>query len=67
MSRRRFSRRERAVLHFFAGGKCESCGEELRRDWHADHVKPWSKAGATDVANGQALCATCNLKKGNRE
>lgn len=34
--------------------------------WHADHVSPFSRGGATDVANGRALCARCNLAKGNR-
>lgn len=34
------------------------------RDWHADHATPYIKGGATDVVNGQALCPTCNLKKG---
>jgi superfamily II DNA or RNA helicase len=35
-------------------------------NWHADHIVPHSKGGDTDVLNGQALCPTCNLKKGNR-
>src|SRR5690606_30104317 len=39
---------------------------ELEPGWHADHVKPWSSGGPTDVINGQALCPACNLRKGNR-
>src|SRR5258706_611442 len=29
-------------------------------------MRAWSRGGATDVVNGQALCPACNLKKGNR-
>ena len=32
----------------------------------ADHVKAWSKGGATDIANCQMLCKTHNREKGNR-
>ena len=32
----------------------------------ADHVTPWSKGGATDIANCQMLCRTHNRAKGNR-
>ena len=61
--RRRFSNRERKALYKAAGGRCEQCGDKLRRGWHADHVHPYSKGGETDVLNGAALCPTCNLKK----
>ena len=42
-----------------------------RRVWKlsemdADHVTPWSKGGATDIANCQMLCKTHNRAKGNR-
>lgn len=41
------------------------CGVSLTSEnYHADHVIPFSLNGATDVANGQALCANCNIKKG---
>lgn len=64
-SRRRFNSRERAALYLLAGGKCSICGVDLEAGWHADHVMPWIRHGQTDVINGQALCPTCNLKKGN--
>lgn len=32
----------------------------------ADHVTPWSKGGATNIANCQMLCKTHNRAKGNR-
>lgn len=63
--RRTFNRRERAALIAVSDGLCEKCGTELPANWHADHVIPWSRGGATDVTNGQALCPTCNLTKGD--
>lgn len=66
MERRRFNGREKTALYLAADGRCESCGVELEPGWHADHVQPYSRDGKTDVINGQALCPTCNLKKGNR-
>jgi hypothetical protein len=65
-SRRRFSRRERAALLIFAEGRCTHCGAELPLSFHADHLEPWAQGGRTDVVNGQALCETCNLRKGDR-
>lgn len=32
-------------------------------NFHADHIVPWSAGGKTTVANGQLLCAKCNLAK----
>lgn len=66
VTKRRFSKRERVALWLAADGKCESCGVELSEGWHADHVHPWSRGGETDVVNGAALCARCNLKKSNK-
>lgn len=63
---RRFNNSQRVALYLAAGGRCCECGVLLQSSWHADHVHPYSKGGATDVANGQALCPQCNLKKGNR-
>lgn len=63
--RRLFSRLQRKILLFVAGGRCEICGKKLGKDFHADHVVPFSMAGQTLVDNGQALCVKCNLKKGS--
>lgn len=63
---RRFSGSQRIDLFLRADGRCQECGEVLGNGWHADHVVPWSLGGATDVANGQALCGPCNLRKGTR-
>jgi 5-methylcytosine-specific restriction endonuclease McrA len=62
---RRFNRRQHIVLYLASDGYCEMCGKELKPSWHADHIEPWSRGGSTDVVNGQALCPTCNLKKGD--
>ena len=64
--KRTFSKREKQALYIVADGKCEICGCELEPGWHADHIQPFSKGGETDVVNGQALCAKCNMQKGNR-
>lgn len=63
---RRFSGSERVALYLAAGGRCCKCGRELEPGWHADHVYPWIAGGPTSVSNGQALCDTCNLRKGSK-
>ena len=63
--RRRFNTRERTALYLAADGHCTLCGTELEPGWHADHRDPYTAGGPTDVTNGQALCPTCNLKKGS--
>ena len=65
--RRRFNGRERIALYLSQNGHCAICGNELEPGWHADHIKAWSHGGPTDTINGQALCPTCNLKKGNKD
>lgn len=45
------------------GGKCRMCGE-LGEEF--DHVIPWSKGGASTVANVQLLCGPHNSQKGAR-
>lgn len=64
--RRLFSRREKNALYLAQDGKCALCGASLDDGWHADHIDPYSHGGETDITNGQALCPTCNLKKGNK-
>lgn len=65
--RRRFNASERAALFLAADGRCSRCGADLESGWHADHITPYAAAGPTDVLNGQALCAPCNLKKGSQQ
>lgn len=64
--KRYFSKRQRMILALRAGGTCERCGSSLHRGFHGDHVRPFIQGGATTLNNGQALCASCNLKKGAR-
>ena len=69
-SRRAFSETQRVEIYNRANGLCQSCkspaGTDLGINVHFDHVMPWSKGGPTTVDNGQLLCPTCNLRKGNR-
>lgn len=65
VDRRRFSRLEKAALWVAEGGACAGCGVALAGSWHGDHVEPYARGGVTDVVNGQALCRSCNLKKGD--
>ena len=64
--RRWFSKRQRLILKLLSGGKCRICGRALKANFHADHIKPFSRGGKTITANGQALCPECNLLKGNK-
>lgn len=64
--RRRFNKAERVALYWVADERCENCGAPLAESFHADHDIAYANGGATDVTNGRALCATCNLKKGAR-
>lgn len=54
----------RAALYAASGGKCAICREDLPPDWHADHVVPYVLSGTTNVHEMQALCPSCNAKKG---
>lgn len=64
---RLFSDSERRAIFARAGDRCEHVSMLGRRCHaaasHADHVHPWSKGGATTLANAQALCARHNLTK----
>ena len=61
---RYFSAIQRIELFSRSNGHCQSCGVPITlTDFHADHITPWSKGGKTTLANGQALCRTCNIKK----
>ena len=56
----------RAALYEAAEGRCQICGDELRADWQADHIVPYSITHRTNVYEMQALCPACNAKKGAR-
>lgn len=63
--KRNYSNSEKAYIYRLAKGKCQICKCNLPREWHADHIIPYSKGGITGLSNAQALCPTCNLKKSN--
>jgi Protein of unknown function DUF262/HNH endonuclease len=66
---RSFTDAQRKVIWLRDDKRCQvrtRCdGAECDWDnWHADHMLPWSKGGATTVENGQVCCPACNLAKG---
>lgn len=66
--KRFFNAGERITLFLHAAGRCRLCDLELEPgDWHGDHVTAFSRGGATELNNGQALCAGCNRRKSDRE
>lgn|GEM_PF-5418039 len=48
-----------------ANGRCENCGEPTKY-LQLDHRIPVSRGGTNDPSNLQALCPSCNAKKGNK-
>lgn len=65
--RRFFTDAQRKEIYLRAEGVCESCGCRLNPgDWHADHIRPHSKGGLTELQNSQALCPSCNRAKSNK-
>jgi superfamily II DNA or RNA helicase len=49
------------------GCVCKLCGRAIPFDlMHGDHIVPWSLGGLTTIANLQALCGSCNLRKGSQ-
>jgi 5-methylcytosine-specific restriction endonuclease McrA len=64
--RRQFTASEKERLFEAADGRCQTCGTELERGWHADHHIPYSRGGPTRLSNARALCSTCNLRKHDR-
>jgi 5-methylcytosine-specific restriction endonuclease McrA len=54
------------MLFVAAQGRCQACGAALDAHWEADHRVPWCRTARTNVFEMQALCRTCNRKKGAR-
>lgn len=64
--RRLFSKLQREYIKILSGNQCQICGKSLYKDYHADHIIPFSKKGKTTLLNGQGLCSKCNIKKSNK-
>ncbi len=64
---RSFKESDRAQALTDSNFKCQQCGCDINYDdYHADHIFPYSKGGATDSGNIQALCASCNIQKSDK-
>jgi len=64
--KRYFTPRQKRQMLIRARFKCEMCFSQISYDnCHADHRFPWSLGGRTTLSNGQALCAPCNILKGD--
>ncbi len=49
------------------GKVCSLCARDIPFDLiHGDHIISWSKGGQTTLENCQALCGSCNLRKGTK-
>jgi hypothetical protein len=66
-TRRAFTNSERMMGFERANKQCEYTRWVFfrctRTATHGDHYIPWSKGGATNMANFAASCARCNLRK----
>ena len=66
VQRRLFTATQKLTVLRRANFRCQICSVQLEADnFHCDHKEAWSLGGVTEVYNGQALCASCNLAKSN--
>ena len=64
--RRHFSRQDVWRSWHVQGCICKLCGRAIPFDLMVgDHIVPWSRGGPTTLENLQALCGSCNLRKGS--
>src|SRR2546426_819977 len=65
--RREFTRQEVWRAWQLQGCVCKLCRRRIPFDlMHGDHIVPWIDEGPTTIDNLQALCGSCNLRKGKR-
>jgi 5-methylcytosine-specific restriction protein A len=60
-STRQWRKTRAAILN--AMPNCAACGRPAE---HVDHIQPIARGGTNHPGNLQALCASCNLVKGDR-
>ena len=61
---RAFDKKDTRWAYMKQGGICPYCHKHFdESQMQGDHIKPWSKGGATERENLQMLCADCNGKK----
>lgn len=66
LSIRAFTESQKAQKYEEQKGICPHCKKEFKReDMEADHIKPWSEGGKTELDNCQMLCRDCNRTKSN--
>lgn len=70
---RAFTESQKRVVYERQNGNCPHCIAENRDKVHyefeemeADHIKPWSEGGKTEINNCQLLCKEHNRKKSNK-
>jgi superfamily II DNA or RNA helicase len=62
-----FSRAEVRRVWERQGRLCALCERAIPFDlMHGDHIHPWIAGGLTVLENCQALCGSCNLRKGSQ-
>lgn len=66
--RRSWSLEDEAVqeLYRLQKGRCKYCGRKVGKDFHVDHVVPFSRGGADHPSNLAVACPSCNLSKGDK-
>lgn len=64
LSIRAFTQSQKEQMYEEQKGICPGCGRHFELgEMEADHWKPWSKGGKTEISNLKMLCADCNRKK----
>ena len=60
------SRKDIEKILFLQKNKCASCGTDVKKNYHVDHIMPIALGGGNGPDNLQILCKSCNLKKNSK-